>query len=1089
MILINEFLADPASGLSGDANGDGTRDARQDEFVELVNNSGSSVDISGWTVSDGIGVRHTFPDGTVLAAEQAVVVFGGGTPTGNFGGAIAQTASSGALGFNNTGDTITLKDGTTERVSYSYGSEGGNEQSLTRDPDLTGDFILHGGVNAGGGRLFSPGTQVDGVSFVGNLTPIYEIQGDDHIPPLFGQVVTTRGIVTAVGGDGFYVQDQQGDGNLATSDGLFVFTGSSPGVTVGDAVDVTGTVNEFVPGGLETGNLSITELSGNPTVTLISAGNPLPAATVIGLNGRIPPEQIIDNDGLSAFNPDEDGIDFYESLEGMLLQVDDPVAVSPTSRFGEITVLADNGAGAGLRTQRGGIVVRPEDFNPERIIIDDALVGNEPTVQVGDRFENSIQGVLSYSFGNFKLLNTQPLPAVIPSNLQPESTELTAGTNQLTVATYNVENLDSGDAPAKFDRIAEQIITQLNSPDIIGLQEIQDNSGETDNGIVAADETFQQLIDTIAAKGGPTYDYRQVNPLNNQDGGAPGSNIRVGYLFNSSRVQFRDRGTLDATTSTTLTPNGVLSPNPGRIDPTNPAFAADGQDGFAGTRKSLAAEFIFNGETVYVINNHFKSKGGDDPLLGVRQPPNFVTESQRVAQAQVINEFIASILAKDPNANIITLGDFNDFPFSDAVQTVKGDALTGLLDTLPTSDRYTFNFNGNSQALDNLLVSDNLKQRTQVDIVHANSEFSNSASDHDPIVAQVDFNIDSPLQPEQPEQPEPPKPPIPPRLLKNANNIFEVQEASQLRLTLQTINTQAVNEIGVIKVDDAAGSVQGLKPGEAGFLDVALEQAQVVFSPLPETIFDPFPASRVVAVQPGEQLLFYMVQDSTTATVRASLGTENTPTVLFANNGSAVDIEDLNREEFTLRWDDGLGGESSFEDIIMNLEFAPEARAPIGTGLQGKSEYEFIDLRGLGTLDADITVKSEAKFFNTVGLYVVDNEAGQIDSLNPEDEGYAEAAIERALTDFGPDTTVSADLEGLLLPFIIANGTVEDFLTENPENSLISSEPIAYFPFMSANPDQTDHIRLLGDNLFGFEDLTNGGDADYNDMVVQVTFG
>lgn len=167
--VINEILADPAAGLAGDANGDGVRDFSDDEFVELVNVSGSAQNIGNWTLSDGFGTRHVFPVGTVIADNEAIVVFGGPTITGTFGGATVQTASSGALGLNNGGDTVTLaSDSAAVQAQVTYGSEGGNNQSLTLDPDLTGAaYVLHGGAAGSGGALFSPGTQIDGTAFSG----------------------------------------------------------------------------------------------------------------------------------------------------------------------------------------------------------------------------------------------------------------------------------------------------------------------------------------------------------------------------------------------------------------------------------------------------------------------------------------------------------------------------------------------------------------------------------------------------------------------------------------------------------------------------------------------------------------------------------------------------------------------------------------------------------------------------------------------------------------------------------------------------------------------------------------------------------
>ena len=170
--IINEIHADPASDLTGDANGDGTRYAYDDEFVELINNTVADVDISGWTLSDGSSIRHVFPASTVIPDGCAIVVFGGGTPTGSFGNVTVQIASSGQLSLNNSGDTVTLNNGTSDVVSYTYGTEGGDNQSLTRDPDISGTdpLVKHSTATGSGGALFSPGTKVDGSNFSGCST-------------------------------------------------------------------------------------------------------------------------------------------------------------------------------------------------------------------------------------------------------------------------------------------------------------------------------------------------------------------------------------------------------------------------------------------------------------------------------------------------------------------------------------------------------------------------------------------------------------------------------------------------------------------------------------------------------------------------------------------------------------------------------------------------------------------------------------------------------------------------------------------------------------------------------------------------------
>jgi predicted extracellular nuclease len=573
---------------------------------------------------------------------------------------------------------------------------------------------------------------------------ISDIQGTAHRSPLEGQTVSNvEGIVTALRSNGFYLQDPNPDNNDATSEGIFVFTSSAPTVSIGDSIRVNGRVSEFRPGGTGgTNNLSITQIT-NPTVNVLSNGNPLPAVTIIGIDNRPIPNQIIDNDAVGGtvenaatlFDPAQDGIDFYESLEGMLVGVNNAVVVGPTNNFGEIPVLADNGANATGRTARGGIRVQPGDFNPERIIIDDALVSNPPQVNVGDTFNNLITGVIDYSFGNFKLLNTAPLPTVTSGGLTPETTALIATPDQLTVATFNVENLDPGDGSVKFNSIASAIVNNLKSPDVISLEEIQDNNGATNDSVVDASVTYQTLINAIASAGGPTYEFRQIDPVDDQDGGEPGGNIRVGFLFNPNRVSFVDRPSGTSTSNTTVNNVGgdpQLSASPGRIDPTNSAFNA--------SRKPLVGEFLFNGNRVFVIGNHFNSKGGDQPLFGRFQPPTLTTEAQRNQQATIVKDFVQSILAVDPNANVIVAGDLNDFEFSNPLNILKSGGLNSLIETLPANERYTYNFEGNSQTLDHILSSNNLLNRLDgFDVVHINSEFADQVSDHDPSVAR--FNL------------------------------------------------------------------------------------------------------------------------------------------------------------------------------------------------------------------------------------------------------------------------------------------------------------------------------------------------------------
>jgi hypothetical protein len=168
-LVINEILADPHSSL-GDANFDGTVDTTDDEFVEFVNNSPGSIDLSGYSFGDALDVRHTFPFGTIIEANCGLVVFGGGVPSGSFGNSLVQVASSGKLGLNDHGDIIYLYDDSLLVVNtISYSEEGGDDQSITRDPDIIGGkpFVKHSLAAGSGGSLFSPGTKIDGINFSG----------------------------------------------------------------------------------------------------------------------------------------------------------------------------------------------------------------------------------------------------------------------------------------------------------------------------------------------------------------------------------------------------------------------------------------------------------------------------------------------------------------------------------------------------------------------------------------------------------------------------------------------------------------------------------------------------------------------------------------------------------------------------------------------------------------------------------------------------------------------------------------------------------------------------------------------------------
>ncbi|MCA0970955.1 endonuclease/exonuclease/phosphatase family protein [Halobacillus litoralis] len=580
-----------------------------------------------------------------------------------------------------------------------------------------------------------------------DLLQPHDIQGESHFSPFEGETVgPVEGIVTHLLDKqyfpkGFYIHATDEDGNINTSEGVFVKTDETP--EVGSVVEVTGLVEErkpSLPSYMSTEfELTTTQIAASD-VTVTGTAD-LPDTTELGKD-RKQPIEFIDNDGLESFDAEEDAIDFYESLEGMRVEVPKPTVVGPIN-YDEITVVP--GKVKEDRTQSGGLLLTPDDYNPERLIIDVEDYASTATfpATVGDKFKGDITGIMDYDYSNFQLIATEELPELKQNKYEPETTELTGESHKLNVATYNVENFSPDDAGEKANRIAETITQNLKKPDIISLVEVQDNDGANDSGVTAADESAQVLIDAIEQTGGPTYEYVEIEPVNNEEGGQPGGNIRVGFLYNPDRVSLKDAAPKGGSEEAVGYENDDLTLNPGRIAPTNEAF----ED----SRIPLAAEFTFQGEDVIVVANHFNSKGGDDALYGLRQPAERGSEVQRHKIAEVVNGFVDDIMTQDPDANVVVMGDLNDFQFSETLDILKGDVLTNKVDSLPMDEQYTYVFQGNSQALDHILVNNELAASTAIDIVHINAEFSQvegQASDHDPLLAKIDFGFD-PLSKEE----------------------------------------------------------------------------------------------------------------------------------------------------------------------------------------------------------------------------------------------------------------------------------------------------------------------------------------------------
>lgn len=692
--------------------GDVTPELTEHLEVHLSNPTG------GLVIGDGVGLGYITNDDatppTVSVADVAVVEGDSGTVTLTF--TITRAGGTGPFSIDyatNDGTATAGEDYTAASGTLNF-ADGQMTQTVTitvsgdTASEATERFTLNLS-NATNDAVITDGSAT-GTITNDDLTAIYTIQGAGHISTYVGEEVTTTGVVTAIDNNGFYIQDPNGDGDRRTSDAIFVSTGTPPvGIVIGSAVTVAGVVQEFVGAA---GSLSITQIAaganglnysanGVGTVQMTYIGN--------GVGEYTPPTSVVDDDNFTSFDPETDGADFYESMEGMLVTIRDAQAVSDTAS-GSTYVVANQGADATGMNDRGGITNSAGDLNPEKLIIyDDSTISGAytPNHSVGDLL-GDVTGVISYFGGEYELIVRDPVTVISDVTAGEETTTLvqadTGANEHLTIASYNVENLDPGDG-ARITELALDIINNMGTPDIIGLIEVQDGNDGTLSGQASA----QALINQIIANGGPTYVYVEVPPASEgSSGGEAGGNIRNGFIYNPDRVDY------------------VAGSAVALLDPA-----------FTGSRKPLSAQFEFNGEIITALSIHSTSRIGSDPYMGSTQPPANAGEGGRLAQSLAIEAYLDQLRAVDPNAHIVVSGDFNAFYFEQSVSLLEDGGLNNLWSLLPEEERYSYAFGGNSQTLDHMLVSGSLLTGAQFDGIHINSFIPTQASDHDALLAQL----------------------------------------------------------------------------------------------------------------------------------------------------------------------------------------------------------------------------------------------------------------------------------------------------------------------------------------------------------------
>lgn len=330
---------------------------------------------------------------------------------------------------------------------------------------------------------------------------IEEINGPGFISPLKDQTVyNVSGVITAKGPDGLWIRNEYPalptkNTKARISSSLYVFGRTfGANLTVGDRIVVEGKVAEFRS---NKDYLYLTELI-NPILTQRVGTSSNVKPLVLGQDVRAPPtEQYSSLDGgdvfavpnnvslVSVANPELDpkkyGLDYWESLTGELVTVKQPTALTKPNQFGD-TWVAGNWKVIG-RNKRNGLTMTDKDANPEAIIIGSPLDGtkNPTNTRMGDSIEE-ITGIVTYAFGFYRIL---PKTAIKVTKSQepalPDATKLESSgkCDGITFGAYNVENLAPNSAHHPF--LAEHIVKYMKSPDIILVQEVQDDNGPTND--------------------------------------------------------------------------------------------------------------------------------------------------------------------------------------------------------------------------------------------------------------------------------------------------------------------------------------------------------------------------------------------------------------------------------------------------------------------------------------------------------------------------------------------------------------------------------------------------------------------------------
>jgi predicted extracellular nuclease len=736
----------------------------------------------GCTDTDGNGSDFSAAAPSPRNSASALHFCNSTSPSGSG----AATPSSGPVGAS-TVLTVTVTPGTGPAstgltVTGNLSAIGGAASQAFYDDGLTaGDAVANdnvftytatvaAGTTAGAKSL--PFSIADAQSRTGGgsitfsvdppLLAIHAIQGSTSTSPYAGQLVATTGIVTGIktlGGRGFYLEapDTEWDADPATSEGIFVFTSVAPAVSLGDAVKVTGTVQEFRSAS-DTIALRMTEIA-SPTVTLLSSGNVLPTAITL---------TSLDFDPSGA--PDQ-----LERYEGMRVHADSLVVVAPTQGtiseanatststgifYGVLPGTPRPFRGPGIDATQDPLPASPccypiFDTNPEKIRVDSKNQPGAAAIDVATgAVVSSLTGPLDYGQDTYSILLDAASGATVDHSSEMTIVSAPAPYGaEFTVASANLERFfDTVDDPeqdvaltpaafaTRLQKASLLIRNVLGTPDILGVEEMEHLS------------TLQALADQVnadaVANGDPDPMYVPYLEEGNDIGG-----IDSGFLVKSARVEVVD----------------VVQYNKDEtyIDPTTslPALLNDRPPLVLRAKVHHASGLTY---PVTVVVNHLRSFSSvSDPTDGPR------VRAKRAAQAESLAKLIQSFQTADPTAAIASIGDYNAYQFSDgyvdSLAAVEGHPaaapdvvvptgdfvdpdLVNLVDGEPAADRYSYTFSGNAQEIDHVVVNGVLygrfsrmgHPRVNADFPEVNRNDGSSPSrisDHDPVIAYFEFPL------------------------------------------------------------------------------------------------------------------------------------------------------------------------------------------------------------------------------------------------------------------------------------------------------------------------------------------------------------